>query len=212
MQSNIFAFLAVAALAIMTMVSAKGTKHQVTVTNSGFSPSSICILPGDSIGWYFQDAGHNVEETTNVGSCTSKNTFKSTTMQAGWRWSREFKTPGVTSYMSSINNDCANGFKGEIHVQDNCGPTSSSGSGNSSSESSSASDPSSTSPSPAPSSSASPLVTDANTSTSSTPSSQTSSVSSSSDSATSTTTSSSTRNQASWIGSLVVVACMYLAV
>ncbi|KAG2175730.1 hypothetical protein INT43_001377 [Umbelopsis isabellina] len=206
MLTHMFTFLAVVAFAIMTMVSANGTKHQVTVTNSGFSPSSICIFPGDSITWYFQDAGHNVEETTDIGSCTSKHTFKSTTMQGGWRWSRQFKTLGLTTYMSSNNNDCANGFKGDIHVQDRCDPTSSSG--NSSSESSS--DSGSSSASPAPSSSPSPWMRDENTSTSSTPSSQTSPSSSSANVTPSATSSSSTRTQASWIGSVVVVTCIFL--
>lgn len=200
------AFLAGTVFAFLTLVFAEGTKHQVTVTNSGFSPSSICILPGDSIGWYFQDAGHNVEETTDIGSCTSKNTFRSTTMQAGWRWSREFKTLGITTYMSSNNDDCANGFKGDIHVQDKCDPTPSSGS--SSNEPSSGSG--SSSASSTPSSSASSLIKNGTTSTSSTSSSQTSSENSSNSNATPSTTSSSFRNQVSWIGSLSAVACIYL--
>jgi plastocyanin len=201
------AVLVATVFTIMAMASAKGTKHQITVTNSGFSPSSICIPPGDSIGWYFQDAGHNVEETTGVGSCTSKNTFKSTTMQAGWRWSREFKTPGIISYMSGVNNDCANGFKGEIYVQENCASTSSGG--NSSSEPSITSDPSSASPTSF--SSTPSLTSDADSSTFSPPSSQSSSVGFHRDNAAPTTTSSSTRNQVSLTGLFVVVAFIYLA-
>lgn len=97
--------------------------HQITVTDKGFEPAQVCIDTGDTIDWYFAAGGHSVQESVAPGSCDSKNTWRSSVMQAGWGWNRSFKTPGVVSYMSFVGNDCANGFKGAIYVGVSCPTT-----------------------------------------------------------------------------------------
>ncbi|KAF9960683.1 hypothetical protein BGZ72_006253 [Mortierella alpina] len=99
--------------------------HQVTVNEQGFQPKQLCIKAGDSVQWNFAAGGHSVEETDKAGSCTSKGTWASTSMVQGWQWNRTFRTAGVVSYMSSMGQDCARGYKGVIYVGTQC-PTMSS--------------------------------------------------------------------------------------
>jgi len=103
-------------LALACASSVMAARHQVTVTDKEFQPAQVCINTGDSVDWYFTAAGHSVQETVAPGSCDSKNTWRSSVMQAGWHWNRDFRTPGVVSYSSFVGNDCANGVKGTIYV------------------------------------------------------------------------------------------------
>ncbi|KAF9397266.1 hypothetical protein BGZ76_008446, partial [Entomortierella beljakovae] len=79
--------------------------------------------PGDGVHWYFASGGHSLEETIEVGSCVSKNTWRTRDiMRQGWHWNRGFDLVGNVSYMSSTGQDCINGFKGVIQVQSLCPP------------------------------------------------------------------------------------------
>ena len=100
--------------------SAMALRHTVTVSDTGFKPAQLCIKPGAEVRWFFATAGHSIEETTTPGSCDSKNTWRSRVMNQGWRWSRKFGQPGVVSYKSGAGQDCANGFKGTIHIGGSC--------------------------------------------------------------------------------------------
>ncbi|KAI1298109.1 hypothetical protein EDD11_006881 [Mortierella claussenii] len=96
--------------------------HDVTVTDKGFEPTTLCINARDEVHWRFAAGGHNIEAATVVGSCTSSNTWRTNrVMQQGWDWNRRFDAEATIGYMSSAGNDCANGFKGVIYVgQSNC--------------------------------------------------------------------------------------------
>jgi len=72
------------------------TGNAVDVKNFSFNPSSLTVSKGTKVTWTFDDsAKHNVTD--------SKNTFKSSDLSGGGKYSFTFTNAGTYSYICSIH-------------------------------------------------------------------------------------------------------------
>src|ERR1041384_7663042 len=89
-------FVVIAVLAVVGIVPAFAQAANITITKSGFVPSSVTIHPGESITWTNSDAAdHQVSST--------KASLSSPVMHTGQTYSFMFATAGTFSVTDLLN-------------------------------------------------------------------------------------------------------------
>src|SRR5580765_8779702 len=95
-------FVVVAVLAVVGIVPAFAQAANITITKTGFVPSSVTIHPGESITWTNSDAvDHQVTST--------KASLSSPVMHAGQTYSFMFATAGTFAVTDLLNKKVKSG-------------------------------------------------------------------------------------------------------